>query len=117
VQGEGGVEPFSIGEVQNLAKFLRENGILLIVDEGSNGSLRTGERLLGQGNHFIHGLRPGYFINLLGKRGALGGRWSPLIWEAKSFGPKTIKEDYFLKKGLGRKALGKAPFLGRETYP
>jgi len=45
VQGEGGVEPFSIGEVQNLAKFLRENGILLIVDEVQTGVFRTGEML------------------------------------------------------------------------
>ncbi len=45
MQGEGGVEPFSIGEVQNLAKFLRENGILLIVDEVQTGVFRTGEML------------------------------------------------------------------------
>jgi acetylornithine aminotransferase len=45
VQGEGGVEPFSIDEVQNLAKFLRENGILLIIDEVQTGVFRTGEML------------------------------------------------------------------------
>jgi len=45
VQGEGGVEPFSIDEVQNLAKFLREEGVLLIVDEVQTGVFRTGEML------------------------------------------------------------------------
>jgi acetylornithine aminotransferase len=45
VQGEGGVEPFSIDEVQNLAKFLKEEGILLIIDEVQTGVFRTGEML------------------------------------------------------------------------
>jgi len=45
VQGEGGVQPFEKSEVQKLAKFLKENGILLIVDEVQTGVYRTGEFL------------------------------------------------------------------------
>lgn len=45
VQGEGGVQPFEKGEVQTLAKHLKENGILLIVDEVQTGVYRTGEFL------------------------------------------------------------------------
>ncbi len=45
MQGEGGVEPFSIDEVQSLAKFLRDEGILLIIDEVQTGVFRTGEML------------------------------------------------------------------------
>jgi len=45
VQGEGGVEPFDKKEVQDLAAFLKEKGILLIVDEVQTGVYRTGEFL------------------------------------------------------------------------
>ena len=45
VQGEGGVQPFEKNEIQKLAKFLKENGILLIVDEVQTGGYRTGEFL------------------------------------------------------------------------
>jgi len=45
VQGEGGVEPFDKKEVQELAQFLKEKGILLIVDEVQTGVYRTGEFL------------------------------------------------------------------------
>jgi acetylornithine aminotransferase len=45
VQGEGGVQPFDKGEIQKLAKFLKENDILLIVDEVQTGAFRTGEFL------------------------------------------------------------------------
>ena len=45
VQGEGGVQPFCKSEVQKLAKFLKENDILLIVDEVQTGAYRTGEFL------------------------------------------------------------------------
>ncbi len=45
VQGEGGVQPFEKSEVQKLAKFLKENDILLIVDEVQTGCFRTGEFL------------------------------------------------------------------------
>lgn len=45
VQGEGGVQPFEKGEVQALATYLKENGILLIVDEVQTGVYRTGEFL------------------------------------------------------------------------
>ncbi|MFT7823137.1 MAG: aspartate aminotransferase family protein [Sulfurimonas sp.] len=45
VQGEGGVQPFAKEEIQNLAKHLKEKGILLIVDEVQTGVYRTGEFL------------------------------------------------------------------------
>lgn len=45
VQGEGGVQPFDKGEIQKLAVFLKEKGILLIVDEVQTGVYRTGEFL------------------------------------------------------------------------
>ena len=45
VQGEGGVQPFCKSEVQKLATFLKENDILLIVDEVQTGAYRTGEFL------------------------------------------------------------------------
>jgi len=45
VQGEGGVQPFDKEEVQKLASFLKEQGILLIVDEVQTGIYRTGEML------------------------------------------------------------------------
>jgi len=45
VQGEGGVQPFDKSEIQKLAKFLKENDILLIVDEVQTGGFRTGEFL------------------------------------------------------------------------
>ena len=45
VQGEGGVQPFPKNEIQELAKFLKENNILLIIDEVQTGVFRTGEFL------------------------------------------------------------------------
>ena len=45
VQGEGGVQPFEKDEIQQLAKFLKENKILLIIDEVQTGAYRTGEFL------------------------------------------------------------------------
>lgn len=45
VQGEGGVQPFEKEEIQQLAKFLKENDILLIIDEVQTGAYRTGEFL------------------------------------------------------------------------
>ena len=45
VQGEGGVQPFEKEEIQKLEKFLKENDILLIVDEVQTGGYRTGEFL------------------------------------------------------------------------
>jgi len=37
VQGEGGVEPFIKSEIQELARFLKKEGLLLIVDEVQTG--------------------------------------------------------------------------------
>ncbi len=45
VQGEGGVQPFEKKDIQELAKFLKEQGILLIIDEVQSGVYRTGEFL------------------------------------------------------------------------
>jgi acetylornithine/N-succinyldiaminopimelate aminotransferase len=45
VQGEGGVQPFPKEDIQKLAKHLKENDILLIVDEVQTGAYRTGEFL------------------------------------------------------------------------
>lgn len=45
VQGEGGVQPLPKEEVQKLASYLKENNILLIVDEVQTGAFRTGEFL------------------------------------------------------------------------
>ena len=45
VQGEGGVEPFRKSEIQELAKFLKAKGLLLIVDEVQTGVYRSGEFL------------------------------------------------------------------------
>lgn len=45
IQGEGGVQPFEKEEIQKLAKFVKEKGILLIVDEVQTGVYRTGEFL------------------------------------------------------------------------
>jgi len=45
VQGEGGVQPFEKSEIQKLANFLKENDILLIVDEVQTGIYRTGKML------------------------------------------------------------------------
>lgn len=45
VQGEGGVTPFDKEAVQKLASFLKEKGLLLIIDEVQTGGFRTGEFL------------------------------------------------------------------------
>lgn len=43
IQGEGGVEAFPQDEIRELAKMLKEMGLLLIVDEVQSGVFRTGE--------------------------------------------------------------------------
>ena len=45
VQGEGGVQPFDKKEIQELAAFLKEKGLLLIVDEVQTGIYRSSEFL------------------------------------------------------------------------
>ena len=45
VQGEGGVQPFEKSEIQALAKYLKANDVLLIVDEVQTGIYRTGKML------------------------------------------------------------------------
>lgn len=54
VQGEGGVAPLDKEEVQDLAKFLKEKDILLIVDEVQTGIYRTGELLASK----LYGITP-----------------------------------------------------------
>jgi acetylornithine aminotransferase len=48
VQGEGGVQPFDKEQIQELAKFLKDEDILLIIDEVQTGAYRTGEFLCTQ---------------------------------------------------------------------
>ena len=48
VQGEGGVQPFGKAEIQQLARHLKEQGVLLIVDEVQTGVYRTGTFLASQ---------------------------------------------------------------------
>jgi len=45
VQGEGGVQPFEKSEIQELANYLKNKGLLLIVDEVQTGVYRSGEFL------------------------------------------------------------------------
>lgn len=45
VQGEGGVQAFDKKEIQELATFLKEKEVLLIVDEVQSGVFRSGEFL------------------------------------------------------------------------
>ena len=54
VQGEGGVQPFEKAEVQQLAKRLKERGVLLIVDEVQTGIYRTGTFLASH----LYGIEP-----------------------------------------------------------
>jgi len=54
VQGEGGVQPFEKPEIQKLAADMREQGILLMVDEVQTGVYRTGEFLASN----LYGIEP-----------------------------------------------------------
>ncbi len=54
VQGEGGVAPQDMLEVQALEKLLKSRGILLIVDEVQTGVYRTGEFTASQ----LYGIKP-----------------------------------------------------------
>lgn len=45
IQGEGGVQPFDKKDIQELAAFLKQKDILLIIDEVQSGVYRTGEFL------------------------------------------------------------------------
>lgn len=54
VQGEGGVQPFLKEDIQQLAKFLKQNDILLIIDEVQTGCFRTGEFLASN----LYGIEP-----------------------------------------------------------
>jgi len=48
IQGEGGVLTFPKEEIQKLASYLKEKGVLLIVDEVQTGVFRTGDFLCSQ---------------------------------------------------------------------
>ena len=54
VQGEGGINAFDKGEVQRLAKILKEKNLLLITDEVQCGVFRTGEFVTSQ----IYDIKP-----------------------------------------------------------
>jgi acetylornithine aminotransferase len=54
VQGEGGVEPLDKAAVQALATYLKEHGILLIIDEVQTGVYRTGHFLASR----LYGIEP-----------------------------------------------------------
>jgi len=54
VQGEGGVQPLDKAAVQGLASYLKEQGILLIIDEVQTGVYRTGHFLASQ----LYGIEP-----------------------------------------------------------
>ncbi|MRJ02874.1 MAG: acetylornithine/succinylornithine family transaminase [Epsilonproteobacteria bacterium] len=54
IQGEGGVEPMDRQEVRELATYLKERDILLIVDEVQTGIYRTGELLASN----LYGIEP-----------------------------------------------------------
>jgi len=54
VQGEGGVQPLDKAAVQGLARSLKEQGILLIIDEVQTGVYRTGKFLASQ----LYGIEP-----------------------------------------------------------
>jgi len=54
VQGEGGVQPQDMAEVQALEKLLKSRGVLLIVDEVQTGVYRTGEFTASQ----VYGIKP-----------------------------------------------------------
>ena len=45
VQGEGGVKAFDKKELQALNKYLKEKGVLFVIDEIQTGIYRTGEFL------------------------------------------------------------------------
>jgi len=54
IQGEGGVNPFDVDEIKNLANELKKRDILLIVDEVQTGIYRTGEFLASN----LYGISP-----------------------------------------------------------
>lgn len=54
IQGEGGINALPQKEVQDLALFLQEKKILLLVDEVQSGIYRTGEFLTSQ----VYGIKP-----------------------------------------------------------
>jgi len=54
VQGEGGVQPLDKAAVQELAAFLKERQLLLIIDEVQTGVFRSGEFLASQ----LYGITP-----------------------------------------------------------
>jgi acetylornithine aminotransferase len=54
VQGEGGVEPFDRESIHRLSRFLKEKGLLLIVDEVQTGVYRVGNFLASN----LYGITP-----------------------------------------------------------
>ena len=54
VQGEGGVQPFPKEDIVKLSNYLKERGVLLIVDEVQTGVYRTGKMLASN----VYGIEP-----------------------------------------------------------
>ncbi|MBX7490469.1 aspartate aminotransferase family protein [Helicobacter turcicus] len=67
VQGEGGITPFDKKEVQNLAKFLKEKNVLLMVDEVQTGIYRSGELFASQ----VYGITPDVITTAKGLAGGV----------------------------------------------
>ncbi|TLD84433.1 aspartate aminotransferase family protein [Helicobacter sp. MIT 11-5569] len=67
VQGEGGITPFDKQEVQNLAKFLKEKNILLMIDEVQTGIYRSGELFASQ----VYGITPDVITTAKGLAGGV----------------------------------------------
>ena len=67
VQGEGGLTPCDKAEVQKLAKILKENNVLLMVDEVQTGSYRSGELFASQ----VYGITPDVITTAKGLAGGV----------------------------------------------
>ncbi|PZT48861.1 aspartate aminotransferase family protein [Helicobacter valdiviensis] len=67
VQGEGGITPFPKEEIQELANFLKEKDILLMIDEVQTGIYRSGELFASQ----VYGITPDVITTAKGLAGGV----------------------------------------------
>lgn len=67
VQGEGGIEPQDKTEVQNLARFLKEQNVLLMIDEVQTGIYRSGKLFASQ----VYGIAPDVITTAKGLAGGV----------------------------------------------
>lgn len=103
VQGEGGINPLDMKQVQNLAKILKQKDILLVTDEVQCGVYRTGEFVTSQ----IYGIKPDIitFAKGLGGGVAIGACASRKdIFEAGDHG--STFGGNFLASSAGKMVLG-----------